>query len=174
MDQRLRLKFPDAATNPLASLGLPAGELVVCLLGGGQDGAALAEAFASAPLPPNTNGIILTGPFMPADVQARLMHAAKLQSRMRVIEFLPEPAVLVNAADRIIAMGGYNTVCEVLSFEKPALIVPRTRPRREQWIRAQRLAALGLIDVLDPDELSPAALGNWMKSQIRPRARARD
>ena len=45
-------------------------------------------------------------------------------------------------------MGGYNTVCEVLSFQKQALIVPRVRPRSEQWIRAERLRDLQLIDVI--------------------------
>ena len=34
-------------------------------------------------------------------------------------------------------MGGYNTFCEVLSFDKRALIVPRHTPRLEQAIRAE-------------------------------------
>ena len=40
----------------------------------------------------------------------------------------------------VVAMGGYNTFCEILSFDKKALIVPRTRPRLEQFIRAARAA----------------------------------
>ncbi len=46
-------------------------------------------------------------------------------------------------------MGGYNTFCEVLSFDKPAVIVPRTKPRLEQWIRASRAEELGLVRMLD-------------------------
>lgn len=46
-------------------------------------------------------------------------------------------------------MGGYNTFCEVLSFDKPAVIVPRTTPRLEQWIRASRAEELGLTAMLD-------------------------
>jgi predicted glycosyltransferase len=49
-------------------------------------------------------------------------------------------------------MGGYNTYCEILSFDKPALIVPRVAPRQEQLIRARRAAELGLIDMLLPQE----------------------
>jgi predicted glycosyltransferase len=45
-------------------------------------------------------------------------------------------------------MGGYNTFCEILSFDKRALIIPRTHPRREQFIRAARAADLGLIQML--------------------------
>ena len=51
----------------------------------------------------------------------------------------------------VIAMGGYNTFCEILSFNKPALIIPRTRPRLEQHIRASRAQELGLMSVLNDD-----------------------
>jgi predicted glycosyltransferase len=49
-------------------------------------------------------------------------------------------------------MGGYNTVCEILSFDKPALIVPRIVPREEQLIRASRASELGLFDMLLPED----------------------
>jgi predicted glycosyltransferase len=71
-------------------------------------------------------------------------------------------------------MGGYNTTCEVLSFEKRALIVPRVQPRREQWVRAQRLASLGLLDVLHPDEINPRKLTEWLaKDGAAPQIRTR-
>ena len=49
-------------------------------------------------------------------------------------------------------MGGYNTFCEILSFDKPAIIVPRVFPRKEQYIRASRAQELGLIRMLDPTQ----------------------
>src|SRR5207249_1090354 len=64
--------------------------------------------------------------------------------------------------------GGYNTVCEALSFEKHALIVPRVKPESEQWIRAQRLRDLGLVDVLHPGALTPEALTEWPASDLGP------
>ena len=45
-------------------------------------------------------------------------------------------------------MGGYNTFCEILSFNKRALVVPRTEPRKEQYIRATQAEQLGLLKVL--------------------------
>jgi predicted glycosyltransferase len=61
-------------------------------------------------------------------------------------------------------MGGYNTFCEILSFDKPALIVPRTIPREEQLIRARRAAELGLIDMLLPEQAEdPATLASALK-----------
>ncbi len=55
-------------------------------------------------------------------------------------------------------MGGYNTVCELLSLERPSLIVPRVTPRKEQLIRTEALAACGLVRMLHPDDLSPSRL----------------
>jgi len=49
-------------------------------------------------------------------------------------------------------MGGYNTFCEILSLDKPALIVPRTRPRLEQYIRAVEAKRLGLVRMLSEDD----------------------
>jgi predicted glycosyltransferase len=63
---------------------------------------------------------------------------------------------LIAGARAVVAMGGYNTYCEILSFDKPALIVPRMRPREEQLIRARRAAELGLIDMLLPEEADDA------------------
>src|SRR5438034_7851104 len=76
LDQRARLsvaglKDKDAVAAP----GLPPGRLALCLVGGGQDGRELAEAFVEADLPPNTNGIVVTGPCMPAEVRRRLCRA---------------------------------------------------------------------------------------------------
>jgi predicted glycosyltransferase len=67
-------------------------------------------------------------------------------------------------------MGGYNTVCELLSFRKRALVVPRVTPRREQLIRAERLSALGLLDLLHPDELTPGRLSDWLGQEAGPPA----
>src|SRR5439155_6826915 len=71
-------------------------------------------------------------------------------------------APLIARASRVISMGGYNSICEVLSLERHALIVPRVTPNLEQWIRARRMRELGLVDVLHPDQLSPRALAEWL------------
>ena len=104
-----------------------------------------------------------------SDVAAKVRYTGYLDQRAR-LTFVHEPTRLVRRADCVVAMGGYNTVYEVLSFEKPALIVPRIKPRREQLIRAERLQALGLVDVLHPEALSAAALSNWL-ARGRPRMR---
>jgi predicted glycosyltransferase len=174
LDQRARLTFAGEdgdGKDAIAALGLSPGRLALCLVGGGQDGAALAQAFAGAELPPDTNGVLITGPCMPEQVRRRLARSAAQRPGWRVVSFVSEPTRLLRSADHVVAMGGYNTVCEVLSFGKPALIVPRVKPRCEQLIRAERLQALGLLDVLHPEDLSPAALTHWLargRTPVRP------
>lgn len=76
-------------------------------------------------------------------------------------------------------MGGYNTFCEVLSFDRPAVIVPRTVPRLEQWIRASRAEELGLVRMLDEtrDGMTTAAMIEAIRAlpeQPRPSAAGAD
>jgi predicted glycosyltransferase len=81
---------------------------------------------------------------------------------VRFDDFTDDMTSCIDAADAVVSMGGYNTVCEVLSLEKPALIVPRSQPVKEQAIRAARMAQRGYVSsildrVIDPSELIAAA-----------------
>jgi predicted glycosyltransferase len=146
-----------------AALGLPAdARLALCMVGGGEDGGALAEAFSRAVLPEGMMAVVLTGPFMPAEVKLRLSALTAANPRLRVVDFIAEPASLLRRAGCVVTMGGYNCVCEALCAGKPALVVPRVKPRVEQWIRARRFGEMGLLDVLHPDEASPAAISRWL------------
>lgn len=135
---------------------------VLCTVGGGRDGVPVCRAFLKAHLPKGHYGILITGTQLDAESRANILQLANSNPAVRVIDFLPEPLGVMKNAARIIAMGGYNTVCEVLALKRPALIVPRIAPRREQILRAEPLAARGLIDMLSPDDLSAAALTHWM------------
>src|SRR5262249_21751845 len=102
------------------------------------------------------------GPFMPDFVEARLRRLAADNDRLQVIHFLSDVDWLLNRAEAIIAMGGYNTVWEAVYLGKRTLIVPRVHPRQEQLIRAERLERLGLVEVLCPSAIAPAALSAWL------------
>ena len=163
LDQRARLNFITPRQNSLAQLTIPEEkDLVLCLVGGGQDGANLARAFVNSDFPKGTTGLLLAGPFMPKGVRSQLHAKAQRNHQCQVIDYVEEPTTLLARANRVIAMGGYNTTCEILSFQKPALMVPRVAPRREQWIRAKRLEERGILDVLHPDDVCAEALTQWL------------
>jgi predicted glycosyltransferase len=162
---------PDARRR---QLGLPDGRIALCVLGGGEDGDRLAAAFARAELPAGTTGVIVAGPFM-EDAQRAALHAlADGRADLRVLDFVPDAHTLVAVADDVVAMGGYNSVCEILSNDARALVVPRSAPSSEQLIRALRLRELGLVDVLEPQRLSPEALSHWLAARDAAPAKARE
>ena len=122
--------------------------------GGGGDGLEMIDWVISAyetdsRLP--CRAIIITGPFMQPAHQQEFHDRCDSLDNVEIINFDSHIELLMTQAVGIIAMGGYNTFCEILSLDKPALIVPRSVPRQEQLIRASRAAVLGLVSMLDPD-----------------------
>jgi predicted glycosyltransferase len=135
-------------------------DYILVTTGGGGDGADLVHdvihAYQQDP-GLSHEALVVLGPYMPARKRDRLIRKAAGIPRIRIIEFDNRMEELILGAKAVVAMGGYNTFCEILSFDKPALIVPRMRPREEQWIRAARAAELGLVDMLLPSEAEDAA-----------------
>jgi predicted glycosyltransferase len=166
LDPTVRLREEEARLpRELGDMG-KAG-LALCLVGGGQDGASLARRFARA-LPPGLAGVIITGPFMPPEDHRKLRRLTDRNADLRVIPFTLSPGAVLRRADRVVSMGGYNTVCEVLVAGKPLLVVPRIRPREEQMIRASRLAELGLLSLMHPDRMTTADLSRWIRTPVPP------
>jgi len=153
---------PADLDTEMRALGLGDVRFTLCLVGGGQDGHVLADRFAHARFPAGMRGVIVTGPFMPQDERHHLHHIAELRSDLQVVEFLRDPTLLIRRAESVVAMGGYNTVCEVLVAGTRALIVPRATPRREQLIRAERMSELGLVDIVRPGDLRSNVLSRWI------------
>ena len=83
--------------------------------------------------------------------ELEFMQRVERLPRVRALTFDTRLEALMANAAGVVAMGGYNTFCEILSFDKKAIIVPRTRPRLEQFIRARAARNLGLIEMLDAD-----------------------
>jgi predicted glycosyltransferase len=167
LDERARLALTtDHGPTPAAWPG----RLALCVVGRGHDAEALAQAFLEAELPPHCTGLVVTGTTIEEATLRRLRRRARRRPHMNLLERVPDPAPLIRHAERVVAMGGYHTMCEVLSFERHALIVPRfrTAPEHEQWIRATRMRDLGLVDVLDPRQVSPSALSDWLSRELGP------
>ncbi|MFC6688180.1 glycosyltransferase family protein [Jhaorihella thermophila] len=121
--------------------------------GGGGDGSALVNLVLTAyerdpALSPRA--VLVYGPFLSGDVRTAFeARVSALGGRVTTTGFDSQIETLYAGAAGVVCMGGYNTFCEVLSFDKPAVIVPRTTPRLEQWIRASRAEELGLVRMLD-------------------------
>ena len=134
---------------------------ILVTAGGGGDGCELLEHYLSMhdffPTSLPFKSLMITGPFMPKTSRERLKEKAK-RFGIKSQPFHPQMEQLIAAADLVVSMGGYNTICEILSQQTPALIIPRETPRKEQLIRAEKLTAQGLIDFLPWKEVSAQLL----------------
>ena len=150
--------------------GLPDdGPVVLATVGSGSDGYPVLEAARAAveQLQKKFTGlhaILVTGPFMPADKQALLQ--ARATATCRVMPWA-DNFELMTAADAVVSMGGYNSVCEALVQARPLVIVPRATHKVEQQIRAETLAAHGLARWVHPRELTGERLAQALEWALR-------
>jgi predicted glycosyltransferase len=72
----------------------------------------------------------------------------------------------MEAVDTVVAMGGYNTFCEILSARKPSIVFPRVSPSQEQLIRADKMSQLGILTSILPGELTPRKLMQQVVHQL--------
>jgi len=140
---------------------------ILVTAGGGGDGTEMVDwvlrAYESDSSLPH-RAIIVTGPFMPLADQQEFHQRCEDLANVEILKFDSHIELLMQKAIAIVAMGGYNTFCEILALDKAALIIPRSVPRQEQLIRAQRALKLGLVGMLDPDcEREPQAMADALK-----------
>jgi ATP-binding cassette subfamily B protein len=140
---------PSAVDSPLYDR-----PLVLANGGGGVDGAEVAWTFIDAAerLRPRRGGtwLLVTGPMLDAETHERLARTGDAAG-LTVRRMLPELRAHVALADCVVSMAGYNTCCDLLTFRRPSVLVPRRGPSREQSIRAERLADWGVASALPAD-----------------------
>jgi predicted glycosyltransferase len=156
---------PDPQRSPSAvreELGIDGRRLVLATTGGGEDGASVARVVLQTVQQYGNefadHCLLFLGPEMPESEQNRFCSWASGLTSVTVKNFSSDFNSYLGAADAVVAMGGYNTVAEILSLDMPAVIVPRTYPVSEQQIRAARLERLGLLETLSLNQLFPEQL----------------
>lgn len=135
---------------------------VLVTVGGGTDGervlttylASAARQIAEA----GAVSILVGGPDLPRAAAERLRQAAGRTPGTRWLDYESCMSCRIRESDLIVSMGGYNTMCELAQQRKPALIIPRTKPRLEQTIRARLWEKLGAVSALPGEELNPDVL----------------
>lgn len=149
----LRRELPLHADAPHEAQEID-GPFILVTPGGGGDGVELVDWVLSA-YESDSNipygAVIVFGPFMSAAARESFKERAAKFRNIRTLTFTNNLGALMQCAAGVVAMGGYNTFCEILSFDKKAIIVPRTKPRLEQFIRARAARNLGLVEMLDAD-----------------------
>lgn len=157
-----KIPGPEAVRNIRKELGVkPDEKLVVVTTGGGGDGYLVMRNYvnmlesAAKPLP--FKSVLITGPFMPKNKRRKIFKRAR-KLGVRGYHFYRQMEKIFAAADLVVCMGGYNTLCEILSQGTPSLVIPRETPRLEQLIRARAFKRHHLVDYIPWAELEPTLL----------------
>jgi predicted glycosyltransferase len=141
---------------------------ILAASGGGVDGTATLEAFiaAAARLQPRPGSFrVVAGPLMP---EHHHQHLARLGAvaGVEVLRAVPNLRSQIAQADCVVAMCGYNTVCDVLTHRRSAVFVPRAGPSMEQTLRATRLAEWECAITIRESELEPARLATAIQAAL--------
>lgn len=133
---------------------------VLVTIGGGGDGYIVLDNYLKML---ESNGsvdfqtLMITGPFLSRDRLDELADRARAL-KVQIKPFIRNIEKRMVSADLVVSMGGYNTMCEILSLKKPALVIPRDNPRQEQLIRAKVFKGRGLCDYIKWDDVSPETM----------------
>jgi len=160
-----KVPAPEGVQNVRKEHGLQEREkLVVVTTGGGGDGFGVMDTYLrmleSTPVPAPFKSILITGPFMPKSERKNINKRSR-KLGVRMYHFYRQMEKIFAAADVVVSMGGYNTLCEILSQRTLSLVIPRETPRKEQLIRAQTFNRQQLTDYIPWDLLTPGLL--WEK-----------
>ncbi len=151
-------------------LGFGNERLVLVTTGGGEDGYHLLKCYLQGlsyqKTMEVTKTLVICGPEM---IESQRKHIYALIERCNnvvVQNFTDDMMACMDAADLVICMGGYNTVCELLTLRKRAIVVPRVAPVQEQWIRAERMSKLGLLRTIHPQAITPSLLMETVEEEL--------
>lgn len=148
------------ASEALAGNTEAAGDFILTTAGGGSDGINLLRAAVAARVPDGYRHVVVAGPQLDA---ARFHQVAQAAGPRTIVRRTwPGMSRHIQKAAAVISMAGYNTVSEILASQTPSLLVPRETPRLEQFIRATALKNAGAVDLLRVEDLSAAALEDWL------------
>ncbi len=123
---------------------------VLVTVGGGEDGGGRIESYLSCLelAPADWDSTIVLGPLLDPALARTLKRRSRLLDGVTVHGFHSDLPRLLAESHAVVAMAGYNTTAEILQSGVPAVLLPRTFPRKEQLLRADRLAGLGLVQSL--------------------------
>ncbi len=151
---RTRRRWRSADALPAFSRERP---MVVATAGGGQDGISVLDTFLKASTGADWNAVVVSGPET-HEGDRRVLQARAHKAGVVFRTFLPGLSQWFGQVDALVSMGGYNTIIEALLSGTPTVCVPRIIPRREQLLRAEAFARLGLLRLLRPEMLEPVTL----------------
>jgi predicted glycosyltransferase len=127
---------------------------------------AFLEAWPSIKSEVAARALLVTGPLMDEETMRALEEGAARMAGVSLVRSSNNMLSLVGAADLVVSMGGYNSVVEAVTARKRLLISPRVWPRREQLLRAEAFARLGLARCLRVEDAGAEGLAQAVRETM--------
>lgn len=139
--------------------------IVVCAGGGGDGDEVFRLGLELVPHLTEAHLTLVVGPYGSRPIVEQILTSPAHRAHVDIVPDVPSCADLIARAGGVVQMAGYNSTFEALAAGLRPVLVPRRSPRREQAIRAERLAAVGLADMVD--ERSDATELAWLLRRDR-------
>lgn len=168
----------DERADVEADLGVGRPFLLATGGGGGDAFPLLSTLLKALPSLPPMPAVVATGPLMSAAQRAALAGLVNGRADVVLRDYVPDLRRYFATAELVVSMCGYNTAAEIMATGARAVVVPRTwrygEHRKgdaagvewEQRMRAEALADLGRVRMLEPGHLDPQKLAETINAAL--------
>jgi predicted glycosyltransferase len=167
-DRLIYTGYISAADQPDAKGETAGADEVLVSVGGGAVGGTLLTTAVEARRRGCLDGLtwrLLAGPNLPADTFERL--AGGLPAGVVLERYRPEFPQMLRRCRVSVSQAGYNTILNILAARAPAVVVPFASEREtEQRLRAERLAARGVVELVDEADLTADRISRAIERAI--------
>ncbi|WP_033365397.1 glycosyltransferase family protein [Mastigocladopsis repens] len=142
--------------------------MILVSVGGGRIGYELlasvikASSFLEKKIPHKFQ--IFAGPFLPEANFLKLQFLASKRANVNIQRYTSQFLEYLKKAALSISLTGYNTTMNILKTGVRAIVVPigHDAQDKEQLVRTQKLERLGIVEVINPNDLEPMHLAQRM------------
>jgi predicted glycosyltransferase len=138
--------------------------MILVSVGGGQLGHELLESILEASsvikqLLPDYHLQVFTGPLIPNQKFLQLQKAAENKSNLTLRKYTSQLLAYMEKAELSISLCGYNTAMNIFKTGVKSMMLPSNKDW-EQKVRSEKMERLGIVKVMQADDLKPEKLAN--------------
>lgn len=136
--------------------------MILVSVGGGQLGYELLESILEVSsvikqFLPDYHLQVFTGPFIPHEKFLELQKSADNKTNLTLRKYTSQLLAYMEKAELSISLCGYNTAMNILNTGVKSMMLPSNKDW-EQQIRAEKMQRLGIVKVIQPNDLNPPYL----------------
>ncbi|WP_411076091.1 glycosyltransferase family protein [Streptomyces sp. cmx-4-7] len=149
-------------------LGLPrTSRVAVITMGGGQGAADIWHAALKAvgPLEFDTVHCVL-GPYLEPEVRDHILATGNRVPGFEAVDFSVDLPLWLRSADLVVSAAGAGGLGEILATGGNAVVIPRQLREAEQRIHARRLEELGLVRMVDLEDIGSDRLRTQIEAAM--------